>query len=373
MTPSTQTYLKNALIQAVYRSRLSRILPNSLAGTGAILALHKVRPEKRKAFEPNVSLEITPEFLDQTIRQIRDLGFEIVSLDEMHQRLKAGRPSKRFVCFTLDDGYADNYHHAAPVFEANQAPFAIYVTTGFLDGTALFWWMFLEDVIRREASVTLQIEGAAKHRSTATTKEKSEAFDDFHSLFRALSANSCMAAARQFAEDYRIDPKKLCADHAMTWDMAREITKKGFGTIEAHTVMHLALNRQEPEDIYSEMVQCRARIEEETGRAPKHFAYPFGDLMAAGAREFEILQSFPILTAATTREGMLRPEEATMRTALPRLTLNGYYQSRGYVDVLLRGIHPLLAARSPFGQAPGTEEPFLQQAAHRASMPSRGQ
>lgn len=334
-----KTSLKNTLIQAIYRSRLSRIWPGAhAAGTGAILALHRVRPSRRNAFEPNRSLEITPEFLDQTIRQIRDLGLEIISLDAMHQRLQAGRSSGRFVCFTLDDGYADNFYHAAPVFEAHQAPFAIYATTGFLDGTALFWWILLEDVIRRELSVILQIEGAAEHRQTRTIEEKNEAFADFHRLFRALPAKACLAAAKRLADDYHIDPKALCADHGMTWDMARDLTRKGLGSIEAHTVTHLALSRQEPEDIRAEMDRCCFRIEEQTGRAPRHFAYPFGDALAAGMREFDIVGSMPILTATTMREGMLLPGEATALTALPRLTLNGYYQSSGYVDVLLSGI-----------------------------------
>jgi peptidoglycan/xylan/chitin deacetylase (PgdA/CDA1 family) len=356
MTPVTNIRLKNALVQALHYSHLPRVWANSLAGTGAILALHRVRPRKAEAFEPNLSLEVTPEFLDQTIGQLRDLGFDIVSLDEVHERLKARRPTTRFVCFTLDDGYADNYHHAAPVFEANQAPFAIYATTGFLDGTALLWWLLLEEVIRRETSVALEIEGVIHRRKTATARAKSVAFADFHGLFRGLSAKACIATAKKFAARYRIEPRDLSARHGMTWDMARAITGGGLGTIEAHTVRHLALSRQEPEDIYADLAACRSRIEEETGRAPRHFAYPFGDADAAGPREFEMLRALPILTATTTKAGMLRPEEATMRTALPRLMLNGHYQSRAYVEVLLSGLHSLLSMPSQERRGPGIEK-----------------
>ncbi|MGI9494242.1 MAG: polysaccharide deacetylase family protein, partial [Geminicoccaceae bacterium] len=75
----------------------------------------------------------------------------------------------------------------------------------------------------------------------------------------------------------------------------------------------------------------------------KHFAYPFGDLTAARPREFDILNALPILTATTTTEGMLLPSHASELSALPRLTLNGYYQSPGYVDVLLSGVGAFLA------------------------------
>ncbi|MGI9449955.1 MAG: polysaccharide deacetylase family protein, partial [Geminicoccaceae bacterium] len=271
------------------------------------------------------------------------LGFEIVSLDEMYERLTTGRSSRRFVCFTLDDGYADNYHHAAPVFEAHQVPFAIYVTTGFLDRTAYFWWMLLEEVIRRESSVTLRIEDAEVHRRMASVEEKTKVFNEFHGITRGLQAKGCLATAKRFADDHAIDPEKLCADHSMTWAMARKITERGFGKAEAHTVTHLALSGQEPDDIRAEMEQCCSRIEEQTGYRPRHFAYPFGDVMAASSREFEILRSLPILTATTTTEGMLLPTHAGDLSALPRLTLNGYYQSTGYIDVLLSGIGAFFA------------------------------
>lgn len=305
---------------------------------GAILALHRVRPAERKAFEPNLTLEITPEFLDQTIRQLLELGFEIISLDEVHRRLTTGRSSKRFVCFTLDDGYADNYQYAAPIFEAHQAPYAIYVTTGFLDRTALFWWMLLEEGVRRETDVTLRINGTEEHRRTATIQQKTSVFNEFHRLFRTMSAKDCLAAAKQFAGDHAIDSERLCAEQSMTWDMAREIIGRGLGTIEAHTVTHLALSRQEQDDIRAEMDYSCSRIEEQTGYRPKHFAYPFGDVIAADTREFEIISSLPVLTAATTREGMLTSKNAATLAALPRLTLNGYYQSRAYVDVLMSGM-----------------------------------
>jgi peptidoglycan/xylan/chitin deacetylase (PgdA/CDA1 family) len=39
------------------------------------------------AFEPNRILRVTPQFLEQAIAQIRQSGFEIISLDDAHFRL----------------------------------------------------------------------------------------------------------------------------------------------------------------------------------------------------------------------------------------------------------------------------------------------
>ena len=60
-------------------------------------------------FCPNRILTITPEFLDQTILQVIDSGYDIVDLSEARRRLLEKDFRRRFVCFTMDDGYQDNF------------------------------------------------------------------------------------------------------------------------------------------------------------------------------------------------------------------------------------------------------------------------
>ncbi len=59
----------------------------------------------------------------------------------------------------------------------------------------------------------------------------------------------------------------------------------------------------------------------------RHFAYPIGKRRAAGPREFELAAQGGFTTAVTTRPGMLFAPHAAHRHALPRLSLNGRYQS----------------------------------------------
>jgi peptidoglycan/xylan/chitin deacetylase (PgdA/CDA1 family) len=79
--------------------------------------LHHVRPARRDPFPPNRLLEVTPEFLEYTIRTIRRSGIELVSLDEMHRRLAQGTGKRRFACQSFDDGYHDNLRHAHPILK----------------------------------------------------------------------------------------------------------------------------------------------------------------------------------------------------------------------------------------------------------------
>ena len=105
---------------------------------GRILMLHRV-VELRSDGE-NRELEITPEFLKQTIDDYRRQGYRFVSIDEACEIIGRGRTDQPFVCLTLDDGYQDNYDIAYPILKQEEVPFAIYVTTRFIDNRHPMWW-----------------------------------------------------------------------------------------------------------------------------------------------------------------------------------------------------------------------------------------
>ena len=114
---------------ALYFTGAHHLLRPLLAGVGAIFMLHHVRPPRDDAFQPNHHLEITPEFLRATLAHVRELGADIVTLDEARRRLTERDFSRRFACFTCDDGYRDNRDHALPGMREFDAPFTVYVTS----------------------------------------------------------------------------------------------------------------------------------------------------------------------------------------------------------------------------------------------------
>ena len=119
---------------ALYFTGAHRLLRPLFAGVGAIFMLHRVRPRPGNAFQPNHHLEITPDFLRATLGHLRSRGIDIITIDEMHQRLVVRDFSRRFACFTFDDGYRDNRDYALPVMREFDAPFAVYVASDFAQG-----------------------------------------------------------------------------------------------------------------------------------------------------------------------------------------------------------------------------------------------
>ena len=105
---------------------------------GRILMLHRVVEQRGE--DNNRELEITPEFLKQTIEAYRQQGHRFVSIYEACDIISKGHTNHPFVCLTFDDGYQDNYDIAHPILKQYEIPFAIYVTTGFIDNRIPMWW-----------------------------------------------------------------------------------------------------------------------------------------------------------------------------------------------------------------------------------------
>src|SRR5690349_8920017 len=101
-------------LEALYFSGAHHLLRPLFAGVGTIFMLHHVRPAQDGAFQPNRHLEITPDFLRATLEHVRALDVDIITLDEMHRRMRERDFARRFACFTFDDGYRDNRDFALP-------------------------------------------------------------------------------------------------------------------------------------------------------------------------------------------------------------------------------------------------------------------
>ena len=325
-------------LEGLYFTGAHRALRPVLGGLGAILTLHHVRPARQDPFQPNRLLEVTPEFLERTIRHLKTAGIELVSLNEMHRRLVEGWGGPRFVAFTFDDGYRDNRTFALPILKKHGVPFTIYVPTSFPAGEGDLWWLTLERVVAGNGEVEVPAEGGTRRLPCGTPAEKREAFAALYWLLRGRGDEGEMRRAiNALAARYGIDTRESCAELCMRWDELRALARDPLVTIGAHTVNHVMLRKASAEAVRREMEDSAAAIEHELGTRPAHFSYPVGDPTSAGPREFAIAKELGFKTAVTTRPGVLFPEHRDHLTALPRISLNGEYQRMRYVDVLLSG------------------------------------
>ncbi len=324
-------------LEALYFSGAHHLLRPIFAGVGAIFMLHHVRPGRDAEFQPNRHLEITPEFLRAMLAHLRSRDIDIVTMDEVHQRLIDRNFSRRFACFTLDDGYRDNRDFALPVLREFDAPFTVYVASDFAEGSGRLWWIALEMVIAKASRIDVEIGGTAVHLDTTTAAAKQAAFDRLHDWLRTLPEHDLQREIAALCARHGIDQAAICRDRCMSWDELKTFADDPLVNVGAHSITHCNLARQTEEIAGHEMAISRARIEEALQRPVLHLAYPYGDKPAAAAREFALARASGYRTAVTTRPGMVFPESAGHLTALPRVSLNGNYQDARILPVLTSG------------------------------------
>jgi peptidoglycan/xylan/chitin deacetylase (PgdA/CDA1 family) len=326
-------------LEALYFSGAHALLRPIFAGVGAIFMLHHVRPARRDAeFQPNRHLEVEPEFLRAILEHVRSLDVDIVTMDEMHARLVERNFARRFACFTFDDGYRDNRDFALPVMREFDAPFTVYVASDFAEGTGQLWWIALETVIARAASIEVPIGGTATRIDTSTLSAKQAAFDRLHDWLRGLPGeHDLQREVESLCARHGVDPSRVAQELCMSWHELKDFADDPLVTIGAHAITHCNLARQSEATAAFEIATSRARIEDTLRRPILHFAYPYGDRIAAGPREFSLAKAAGFKTAVTTRPGMIFPESAGHLTALQRVSLNGNYQDQRILPVLTSG------------------------------------
>ena len=326
-----------AMFEALWLSRLPGLVRALSQSRGVIFTLHRVLPDDPEDFAPNAILQVKPDFLEYVIERMRDLGIDIVSLDEALERLAAPGKGRPFVVLTFDDAYKDNLEYALPILHRHEAPFTLYVPTALVDGVGELWWQAIEDIITHQQAIALTTNGEKDYVDTLTVAEKTDAFNTLYWQMRKMPEADRVQLVRSFAAAYGYDLEKQCRDLIMDWQQVRLFAEDPLCTIGAHTVHHYELSKLSPEHARSEMKQSADVLVAQLGERPVHFSYPLGGPLSAGEREFALARELGFRSAVTTRPGGLYPQHAANPHALPRVSLNGLFQSRRYVDVFASG------------------------------------
>jgi len=333
--------LRSGLIRtafnALHFSGLHRVMRPVFGGVGVIFMLHHVRPQAPGAFRPNAHLEITPEFLRATLRHVRSLGIDIVSIDEARQRMTTMDFGRRFACFGFDDGYRDNRDHALPVMREFAAPFTVYVTDAFASGRPGLWWIGLERVLAKAGSVEIEIDAHTIEADCHSLAAKEAAFIRLRNAIAAKGDAAACAAVGRLCVRHGMDYAALASEFCLSWEELKPFSDDPLVTIGSHAVSHGNIARMSADGARSEIFGSRDLIETTLQKPVRHMAYPYGDKSAAGAREFALAAEAGFLTAVTTRPGMIFPENTEHMTALPRVSVNGNFQDERFLPVLISG------------------------------------
>ncbi len=327
---------------AVARGLSAAGLMRGARGRGAIFTLHHVRPFMAAMFSPNAHLEITPQSLDAAIVRLRRDGYRFLALADLPAHL-AGDDLSPVAVFTLDDAYRDNLDHAAPVFAHHGVPFTVFATEGFVTRTRSLWWETLAVLLQAKPRLTFDFGAGPERLHLQTLPQMQAAFTRFADFVHDVDEATAVADIDRLARAEGLDPLSLT--DRLTLDAAglATLARLPGAAIGAHTVSHRALARLPDAAADDEIVRSVEAVAAVTGVRPTTFAYPYGDARAVSPRDMRLARRHG-LVAVTTRPGTLA-RDADL-TALPRISLNGHFQTPDHVAALASGI-PFRLMRGP--------------------------
>ncbi len=305
---------------------------------------HRIaRKDTAARLAKNKRNEVSPEHLETFISYFLKNDYEVVSLDEVHEILTGKKRRKRFVSFTFDDGYADVYTLAYPIFKKLGLPFAVYVTTNFPDKKAVLWGYLLEDLILRNDIIRFAHFGRDYSFVASTEAEKEAAFHSIRNLIIKRSENTLALLLKDIFEPYGVNIYEYSHKLVLDWNQIMIMSEDPSVTIGAHTVNHHAMSRLTEEQVEYEINASREIIESHIGKKVNHFSYPFGSRGEAGKREFDAVKNAGFETATTTRTGNIFPEHKDHLECLPRIPVSGNREDLFILELFLSGYLPALS------------------------------
>ena len=289
------------------------IVARAQALAGTVFCFHSVTgaaaPPQRHS-----DLSVSDEFLRLLIARLRQLAIPIVPIGEAVARRLSGDRS-RFAALTFDDGYRDNGEILHPLMERERVPYAIFVTSGLIDGTMPLWWDSIERLVHGQDQAVLEGETVAlpAARKAAVLAQLGAAFKardpaGQRALLAAIAdANPALTATRPYGS-------------CLSWDRLREMNASPYLTVGAHTRTHPLLARLDPDAIRDELAQSKAAIADRIGCAVDYLAYPFGQPFEYGSDAPAIARQVGYAAAFTTSHGGWLDPPAGLFT-LPRVLI----------------------------------------------------
>jgi peptidoglycan/xylan/chitin deacetylase (PgdA/CDA1 family) len=272
-----------------------RVLPDKLASAYSLPSL--VMP--LSAFRSQVSW-VASRF---EVRTVRD------ALLHLQER---GARRKPLLSISFDDGYVDNYEHAAPALEAAGLRGTFFVTTGPVGTDARLWFdeaaEFWRNVPQRQLTDLT--------RATLGPMVPS-AWSDISGWMAFLKRISPAQRSSMLERLRAAHSQPLDARHRlMTPREIASLQQRGH-EIGCHTRWHPLLTQLTDSDLIGEVADPRRDIETWTTSSCAGFCYPNGDV---DDRVEQAVRSGGYAYACTTARGRHRPSDGPFR--IRRIDMN---------------------------------------------------
>lgn len=315
--------IKSTIVSSFYFTGLLACYKRSVLRNKAIILMyHRVLPINDLHDPPVQSgMYVSVDSFRMHIHFLKS-HFNIISLEELVERLAVGKTVNRCCVLTFDDGWRDNFQYAYPVLKEYGVPATIFLTAGFIGTESWFWpeevSFCLLKVKNEGASLGVLpgcIQKELREKGVCLESSLEKCTDCVVELLKEKSPTERIDCMRQLKETFGVlsNGKRLL----LNWDEVREMEGSGLIEFGSHTMNHTLLDQLPPGEAQGEIGMSRDVIEEKTGKECVSFAYPNGNYTE---RTITSLEKTGFTVALTTKRGYVTPASTLLE--LPRVAVH---------------------------------------------------
>jgi peptidoglycan/xylan/chitin deacetylase (PgdA/CDA1 family) len=184
------------------------------------------------------------------------------------------------VAITFDDGYSDNVTVAAPLLRLYETPATFFIATGYIDGTAEYWWDELERIVfegtQLPAYFAAAVGGCSFSWQIPPGEPRAETYNFLYDQFQPLADETRRSLLDLLAGRCEAVPEPRSNRMPMTLEELRRLAAEELFEIGAHTIRHPLLAARPIDEQYSEIRGSKAFLEQQLDRQIQSFSYPYG-------------------------------------------------------------------------------------------------
>lgn len=310
--------LKNILAMSMSKAGFFRLIyAYKLRDKALVLLYHRVlrAVEDEQVFvQPGMyvttsTFRAQANFLKET--------FDVISLDEMVERVERGRKVGGCCAITFDDGWQDNYSQAFPVLKNFGLPATVFLATAFIGTDRLFWPEELAFFLDHSESFDASYNNSALGRFIRQLPEKGPKADRYEHAIMDLKKRPRDEREEILSNLRRLSSVAFGKRVLMNWEEARHMLKSGLISFGAHTAEHVMLDQVSLDLARKEIGQSKQTIEERLGVSPRLFAYPNGHFTENLGTQ---LREYGFKAAMIDRKGWF--DSSVSRFEVPRIGIH---------------------------------------------------
>lgn len=297
-----KNFCRNFVANILYNSRIVSLMRNRMSNENAlVLMYHGVARDDDKIADGDWLQVKESEFRVQMEYLVKH--YNVVSLNNAHSYINSDMPN---VIVTFDDGYRNNYSIAYPILRDLGIPATIFVVTGMIDTSNIFWYDRLRVALK----------------DTSFSKiEKRNIFSYFKKLHPSNIEENL---------DFFMRKHELCISHKMDTikdvysllelSQMKEMENNGLISFGSHTHGHEIVTRLSDKEAYSSILYSVKLLKSMTSNMSEYFCFPNGSFQE---EHVNIIKDLGFKGALTVNRGIYRLHDDPYK--IPRLPVGRHH------------------------------------------------